>query len=69
MIGRDVRDLEDLLGLEVAQVDARDAAVGVVVDKQPPPVVLAVGLGESRMVGVAPGVAAQHLLRLVVEAV
>ena len=65
-----VRDRpEDLLGLEIAQVDARDAVVGVVVDEQPAAVVLAVALRQPRMVDVAPREAAHHLLRFLVEAV
>ena len=59
---------DDLLRLEVAQVDPGDAAVHVV-DEEPAPVVVAVRLGEGGVVGVAPGEVAQHLLRLVVEAV
>jgi hypothetical protein len=59
---------EDLPGLEVAQVDAGDAAVHLV-HEQPAPVVIAVGLGEGGMVDVTPREPAQHGLGLVVEAV
>jgi hypothetical protein len=66
----------DLLGLEVAQVDHRQARVGLVVDEQELAVVLAVGFGNGRMVGIAPGnvlavdaALLQHVLRAFVEAI
>ena len=59
---------DDLLGLEVAQVDARNPTVHLV-DEQPATVVVAVGLRQRRVVHIAPGQVPQHLLRLVVEAV
>jgi hypothetical protein len=65
-----VRDrAEDLLGLEVAEVDPRDAVVGVVVHEEPAAVVEAVGLREAGVVDIAPGEVAEHGLRLLVEAV
>jgi len=59
--GLQVRQVEDLLGLEVAQVDHADAPVGAVVDVDPAAVVVAVGLRERRVVRVTP---AQRLLVL-----
>ena len=53
--GLQVRHVEDLLGLEVAQIDHRDPAVRPVVDVEVPTVVRALGLRERRVVGVAPG--------------
>jgi hypothetical protein len=51
VIAAGVRDgAEDLAGLEVAQVDAGDAVVGVVVDEEPASVVKAAGLRERGMV-------------------
>ena len=50
--GLEQRVDHDLLGFEVVQVDHRDARVGLVVDEQPAAVVLAVGLGDRRVVGV-----------------
>jgi hypothetical protein len=49
-----VRDVEDLHGLEVAEIDHCDPAVGPVVDVEEPAVVVAVRLGQRRMVGVPP---------------
>ena len=59
---------QDLLGLEVAQVDARQPAVHLV-DEEPAAVVVALGLRERRMVRVAPRELAQHLLGIVIETV
>ena len=39
--------VNDLLGLEVAEVDHRDAAVRAIVDVEEAPVVLAVGLARA----------------------
>ncbi len=69
MVGRDIGDGDDLLGLEVPQVDPGKAALGVVVDKEPAPVVLTVGLRKAGVVGVAPCVLAKHFLRFIVESV
>src|SRR5581483_6386104 len=67
---RDVRDgPQNLLRLHVAQVNARDAVVRVVVDEEPAPVVIAFGLAERRVMHVAPRVTAEHLLRFVIKAV
>ena len=69
VVSGDVGDrADDLLGLEVAQVDAGEAPVHLV-DEEPAAVVVAVRLGERGMVNIAPGEVAQHLLRLVVETV
>lgn len=67
-----VRDVRDRVGLEVLQVDPGHPPVRLIVDEQPAAVVVVVGLGDARVVGVAPRVAAallfQHLARLRVVA-
>jgi hypothetical protein len=67
---------DDLLGLEVVQVDDGDPGIRLVVDEQPAAVVVAVGLRQGGMVGIAVGdvLAAnaplgEHGLGLVIEAV
>jgi hypothetical protein len=67
---------DDLLGLEVVQIDDRDARIGLVVDEEPAPVVGALGLRQSGVVGIAidhilaPDAAlGQDRLGLVVEAI
>ena len=70
VVAHRVRDrAEDLMGFEIAQIDAGDAVVGVVVHEEPAAVVETIGLGEPRMVDVPPGVVAEHRLRLLVEAI
>ena len=60
---------EDLLRLEIAQIDACDAVVAVVVHEEPAAVVVPGGLRERGVMDVAPGEAAEHRLRFLVEAV
>jgi len=55
VFGLEDRVDDDLLGLEVAQVDHRQPRVGLVVDEQELAVVLALRLGDRRVVRVAPG--------------
>jgi hypothetical protein len=50
-----VRIRDDLLGLEVAEIDHRDAGIGLVVDEEVLPVVVASGFRERGMMRVAPG--------------
>ena len=79
MLGGEDRVLDDLLGLEVAQVDHRDAGRILVIDEQPLTIGLAIGLGQGRVMGIAPqhgfrlaldhGAFLQDALGLVVEAV
>ena len=44
-----------MLGLEVMQVDYRDTGVGLIIDKEVTTIVLTLGLGEGRVVGVTEG--------------
>jgi hypothetical protein len=53
VVADDVGVLDDLLGAEVAQVDHGHARVGLVVDEDPLAVVVAVGLAQRRVMGVA----------------
>ena len=55
VFGLEDRVDHDLLGLEVAQIDHGDARVGLVVDEEELAVILAVGLGNCRVVRIAPG--------------
>src|SRR5271157_3863863 len=50
---RSVRDLDDLIAFHDIAADARDPAIGLVVDEDIAPVVSAVGERHVRMVGVA----------------
>ena len=67
MVGGNIRDLEDLFSFEIPQVNPGHAAVGVVIDKQPAPIVFTIGFRKARMVTVTPAIAAQHLPAFVIE--
>src|SRR5690606_4936797 len=46
--------MDDLLGLEVAQVNDRYAPVGFVTDEKPLAVIFTVGFAQGRMMGITP---------------
>ena len=60
---------EDLVRFEIAQINPRDPVIGVVVYEQPAAIVFRIGLRKRRVMHVAPGEIAQHLLRFLVESV
>ena len=55
--------------LKIAQINPRNAVVGVVVYEQPPAIVFGIGLRKRRVMHVAPGEIAQHFLRFLVESI
>src|SRR5262249_45970744 len=60
---------EDLVRFEIAQIDARDTIVCIVVYEKPTPVVLRIGLRQRRVMHIAPGEIAEHLLRFLIESI
>src|SRR6266851_5407348 len=60
---------EDLMRLEIAQINPRNAVVGVVVYEQPAAIVFGIGLRQRRVMNVAPGEVAEHLFRFLIEPV
>ena len=60
---------EDLVRFEIAQINPRYPVIGVVIYEQPAAIVFGIGLRKRRVMHVAPGEIAQHLLRFLVESV
>src|SRR5438309_1298187 len=57
------------MSLEVAQINPRNPVIGVIVHKEPAAIVFRFSLREGRVMHIAPGKIAQHLSRLVIEAI
>ncbi len=60
---------KNLVRLEIAQINPRDAVVRVIVHEEPAPVVFRRRLRQPRMVHVPPRIISHHLLRFLIETV